>query len=322
MTYAQGGNVSATEFNTLFLGSGSSQAVAYPSLAATAKKLAAVLGVGYGSCGWGSVASPLVPVPTNNPVDDVHWNTVIGKLASARSFLGHSVPANPANVAEGSTIAYLSTLQGMLDAVYDQRLAPAAGNMSTALGNAAASGQWATSRDTTINVSFATEDEARYFFNRGGKIHLSISHGGATGLPQDQSWLNEVVNGFGTLSIGADSIAMTGNRTGAMSVPAGGYYGLTPETTYTLFNDTTFGAGVYSGATMLVTLVASTVGGSVSNGSKGRLIQIRTYMTDPHTNPYTDYVSNGMSNNVYITKAAAVFPHAGPNVAIQVNSWS
>ena len=63
---------------------------------------------------------------------------------------------------------------------------------------------WSTSLTATLTCTFSTADQARYFFNSGGKVRFTTSLSGGSSTPQINAWTNFLAS-VGTQSFGADT---------------------------------------------------------------------------------------------------------------------
>lgn len=63
---------------------------------------------------------------------------------------------------------------------------------------------WSTSLTATLTCTFSTADQARYFFNSGGKVRLTTNLSGSSSTLQINTWTNFLA-GIGTRSFGADT---------------------------------------------------------------------------------------------------------------------
>jgi hypothetical protein len=128
---------------------------------------------------------------------------------------------------------------------------------------------WASSLTTTLTCTFSTADEARYFFNSGGKIRFTTSLSGGSPTAQINAWTNFLAS-VGTRSFGAD--------TGAVN-----YYTLTNS--FQIYDQIAVSAAYqYSGNNYR--LEART---NVSNNSTGTATQLflRVTLIDGYTDPAT-----------------------------------
>jgi hypothetical protein len=63
---------------------------------------------------------------------------------------------------------------------------------------------WSTSLTATLTCTFSTADQARYFFNSGGKVRFTSSLSGGSSTAQINAWVNFLAS-VGTQSCGADT---------------------------------------------------------------------------------------------------------------------
>lgn len=73
-----------------------------------------------------------------------------------------------------------------------------------AKANTTYSGSWSTSASCTLTITFSTADEARYFFNSGGKIQFASTRTGGSATSQNNAW-TQVLAAIGTQSFGGAS---------------------------------------------------------------------------------------------------------------------
>lgn len=198
MTYEQYGLISYTDFNN-FAGATNST---------TANTLNAVLGVGSGNSGYGQ------PTVTNvaqyATVSASDWASLINKMTSTASQQATSITALTAPTA-GDRINYLSALSTNLTSLYTKRnnAGSQGSSVATATTNATA---WSSAITFTHTVSFASADSARYFFNAGGQIAITLEHPAGSGI---NTMFNTMATAAGTVVLSAPS---SGNVTIAGSV--------------------------------------------------------------------------------------------------------
>jgi hypothetical protein len=216
MSYAQGDKIDASDYNNLI---GTS-----PS--GTANRVNTVWSVGSGSAGYGQTA--ISQVSTGDTITATQWATMINNLNSIRTHQSGSGSGITAVVA-GNKIDYLGTLETQIASAYTNRLAfasnaavSAGSALSTAWtvtvaapgGNPPAGGSSITSvtRAFGARAAFASADQARYFFNAGGRLKLNLS---GTQNASTTSRTNSIISllGFagGVATFGANT---NGGRTG------------------------------------------------------------------------------------------------------------
>jgi len=167
MAYSQGGLIEATDYNN-FVGT---------SPSSTVNTINTVWAVGSGSAGYGQTSVSQVSV--SNTVTATQWASLINTLNSILTHQAGSGSGISAPTA-GTTINYLSALSTNITTSYNNRLnfnsnsAVTAGtNQSTAWTSATTTSTL--SRAFGVRAAFASADQARYFFNAGGRLKLNTS---------------------------------------------------------------------------------------------------------------------------------------------------
>ena len=127
-------------------------------------------------------------------------------------------------------------------------------------------------------MTFSSGDEARYYFNAGGKIRIIVSrtgNGGSSATAKDTS-LDEVISAAGNIDIKSGTTTRSGT---GETVTAGtlGYYDLT--TSYQTYLQVAQDSGTYSG-NILIKVEAKSNGTQGSNNDKGSVITIKTSILD------------------------------------------
>lgn len=196
--------------------------------------VATLLGIGAGSRGYGqSVYS--ADVVLGNTITKAQWDAVRYDLVT---ILYHQTGVLPSlvTVNVGDPIRYGPGNPNIdyataFDSAETNRfvLANSQSMISTAAEQTYSS-NWHIQARATLTVTFDNANNARYFFNSGGKIRFTSSHVGGDNTPQNVSWSN-LLSAVGTQGFGADS-------------PAVNFYNLTNsyQTFYT-FNSTLYYGG-------------------------------------------------------------------------------
>ena len=180
MAYSQGGLIDAADYNG-FIGT---------SPSSTANKLNTVWAVGNGNAGYGQTA--IAQVSSAGLVTATQWATMINNLNSARTHQSGSGSGISA-VTSGSTVNYLSTLSTNITTAYTNRSTFNAQGTTTTGSvfspNFTAVNQLAASTfNITRTATFASADQARYFFNAGGQLNFvvtSTTNGDSTSRSSD-----------------------------------------------------------------------------------------------------------------------------------------
>lgn len=262
-----------------------------------------VVGTGAASYGYGqSIQSSAVA--SSNLVSKTEWDNLRFDIVNAIVHQTGSLPSMNAP-AEGELIRYGASVPNfqyntLATQARTNRFDIAAGQYVTEAGLSSGSipVTFSSYAQNSFTITFSTANDARYFFNSGGKIRFSSSFTvGASPTSQDYSWRD--------LLLGAGTIAFGGNT----------YYTLTSS-------DTTFstisGSSTYSANKWLLKARCN-----VANNSTGTATSI-TFTSrwqddyvdsypDPSVLPY-DRANGSLSLTVnHIRAAGALYPQLVAN---------
>jgi len=235
MTYSSGGLIEATDYNGFVS-------------TTTNGNVNAIWSTGASNYGWGQTA--LSTVSVGGTVTATSWASLVNTLTSMGNHTGVAITSRTAPVA-GGTITILNNVATDLSNLWTNR-ANAASSGSTI---SPATGTWwqatntpnsAWTITTTHTITFASADQARYFFNSGGLIKWQTAKT-STGTEADTEWndLAGTLSGIIYLS-GANTahtingVAYTGTtKSGGTGTPT------TLNTTVGFFNLTTTASTLY-----------------------------------------------------------------------------
>lgn len=180
MTYSSGGLIEATDFNT-FAGN-------------TTAGLNRVWSTGSGDAGWGQTAIPTVSANTVVSVTGaIQWAQLVNVLSTTGAQTTTTITSRTAPVA-GNVISILANVQTDINNCTTNRAnATSSGTEvgyasgTTSKTTATGSGQTAWTIVFTHTVTFPTANQARYFFNAGGRIRLQYGKS-STGTDIDPDW--------------------------------------------------------------------------------------------------------------------------------------
>lgn len=280
MSYSVGGTIAAADYNG-FVGTTAVNA-AYANDAAAQNKVAALIGVGYGTRGYGQTATTLASTTAGVVVPATQWNNLRSAMSTLNTHTGAALTLQPA-VATGDTIlaedgtfgrANISTLISTLDTA---RTTAAVSQMSvTSVLTSTRVTSWNTIIYHEFTTTFADENSARYFFNSGGEIRMSGSRTGGTTSVINTAWTTLLLL-VGTVKFGATTTTYTGS--GGTITNNVGYYGLT-DVYQQLFVH--YGAGPsYSGINYNIQARRESYVGA--NGGNGSVVRILITMNDSGT---------------------------------------
>ena len=247
------------------------QASEYVAIQDTA---ALLLGPGTATRGYGqSVQS--TDVFSGNAITKAQWDALRYDVVSIRLHQDGVVPAGVVTVAIGDVIGYGASSPNTNYAILLQTADTnrfqinASQSIITARGSAVRTTSWSSLCEFTLTANFSTADQARYFFNSGGKIRFTPTLTGGTTTQQYNAWVN-VLNSVATRSFGADTD------------PTVNYYTLTNayQTYYQLSASSPYSANTFR-------LEAKT---NVANNSTGTATQLllKVTLVDNYVDPYPD----------------------------------
>lgn len=305
MTYAQYNLIEASDYNDLVGG----------NPVTSSGKLNTVWATGGGTAGYGQTAEANVAI--GDTVTAAKWANLVNKTANAASHQGTTITAVTAPVA-GGTITYISAIPTNLTTIYSPRLNASAQSATTS--NSVAYGStWSAAVTFTHTATFANGDAARYFFNGGGQLKITVSHANTTaGI---NLLLNQLASNVGTVVLSAPSsgsVTIAGTSyNGVTKIGGGGnaptistnsgYYGLTTGNT-TLFTQTaSTGPAGYLGT--FIRVIAKTNGAVGSNSDNGNVVTIYTVW---------DEIPDGLTVGTGATTTLTATP---PELTYLANSW-
>jgi len=255
MTYSSGGLIQATDYNTF---------------TTTAGGLNDIWATGSGDKGWGQTA--FTAANTADTVTATQWAQLVNNLATSGSQTNTTLTSRSAPTA-GTTIGILANVSADITSVTTNRNNAAAvgteyGTFTGTVSKTTATGAGTTAWSFTWiqTLAFPSANQARYFWNAGGRVRLQMSKT-STGTDIDPDW-NAFVAKVGSIYItgaaasktiagtaytGTTRIGGTGGTQTTLAT-ATGYYALTstPVTIFLLANDT----APYTGETITVTAAA------------------------------------------------------------------
>lgn len=223
MTISQGGIIQATDYNTL---------------RSTVSNLLGTTGsgdYGYGQTVTADTAviadSTIVSAATTTTKQWVALYNDMKKIAdhqggTSTTAINSLTTAYTNNIKSGSIIQYsdINLISTTLTTLVNNRLNIVAGQYSDenlldsvgAVITSTRSTQWGAPNKTTVQhsfrVTFASANDARYFFNAGGQIRFSASRTGGTSTTQNNDWSN-LLTAMGTIAFGQASVTASSGNT-------------------------------------------------------------------------------------------------------------
>ncbi len=305
MSYAQFASIDATDFNTLVGGNPTT----------TANTLNATWSTGGGSAGYGQTAVANVTVGQTVAAAS-QWASLVTNTASAASHQGSSITSVSTPVA-GGTITFVSAIPTNLQTIYSNRL-NASIQGSTSANTVTTASTWSDRATWTHTATFANGDAARYFFNSGGQLKITMSHPAGTGI---NLLLNNLASNVGTVAMSAPSsgtITISGvTYNGITRVGGGGnaptisqnsgYYAMTTSNANVYYQTASTGPSSYLGTNINILIRSNGTQGS--NSDTGSVITITTIW---------DEIPNGL---VVSSGSAVTVTAQAPETTYLANSW-
>jgi hypothetical protein len=171
-------------------------------------KIVNVLGTGVGNFGYGQAIQSLPVLPGNeieaNQWNNLRWdiyNTLVHQTGLTPSIVAATVD-NVIRYGAGEPNFQYNTLS---DTASVNRFNLGTGQFAIESGiTASQSVSFTSMARCTITVNFNTADQARYFFNSGGKIRFTSTRTGGSSNPQNVTWSN-LLSSVGTRSFDGNS---------------------------------------------------------------------------------------------------------------------
>jgi len=305
MSYAQQGQIQASDFNTFVGGNPTS----------TANTLNAVWATGSNNAGYGQTAVGNVAIG-QSIVAPGQWASLVSNTASAATHQGTTLGTVVTPVA-GGMINYQANIPTNLTSIYSNRSNAATQGSTTATSNTRAT-TFTNSLTFTFTVSFANGDAARYFFNAGGQLAITASNPTGT----------SVTNIFNQLAANVGTLVMSGQSSGSVTIVGNSYTGLTRVGSFSITPSpyvTTAGYYGLSGTasnvfqvtnasnpyinTNIKILANTSTANTSGNGDNGNIITLQGIWTD---------LPNGTTANSGSSMTLTVRPPEVTNIS---NTW-
>ena len=307
MTYSSGSLIQASDYNTLGWGNPLGN-----SSTPTAAVIGNQWGVGTERHGLGQSTASFSAVAAGLTVTAVQWVGLMDKINLCLRHQGQTarvVPPlttlpNPTAVTVGTPIYAFSEITNGTAMAYAN-----AGQTGIALSTSPAStatysGNWGLTGSKSLvfeqTITFASGDAARYFFNAGGKINLSMVSVAGSPTPVNTSW-TRLCNNIGVISIGYDATTQTGNSgsPAVLKSTNGGYWSGTPTYVMHFKQFDAIGAGYYSGEWIQIEY---RWGGTPSNGGYPVL-----YIKTTLVNTTSVVISTTTSTSIVVSSPATTY---------------
>jgi hypothetical protein len=305
MAYTTGGTIQALDYNLLAWGGNTTN-----TYTSATNNLAVVWGIGTGQFGYGQDVSLISAVTASSTVTATQWaglvytvNKTLGHQAGTAALLTGAVQGGNIGIVAGATITAFANVATAVTTVNTNKL-----NFNSTRGSTTASGNFDATFSTgtftqTITVTFGSADQARYYFNAGGRFNLVFSPSSLTDNAKETSY-NDLMNAIGTLSL--DALTSTRSGSGETQTTNGlaiGYWDLTTsnQTILKLTSDNS----TYTGNTLEVFMRVAGAGGS--NGGLGTQVIYDITYTDGADEAFDDAVSGIFRHRIDVIRPEVTY---------------
>lgn len=170
MTYAQFNQIQASDFNTL------------------ATTLNSTWSTGSGVAGYGQTAVTTT-IPVGNIITAANWQTLVSNLDSAYRHQNGGAGSGLTQPAQFSVITFVSAINTINSSITNgtNRTNGLVGTAITPGTITNATG-WITSSVKEINITFASANAMRYFFNANGRVEFGCTASTLSGNAKSLDW--------------------------------------------------------------------------------------------------------------------------------------
>jgi len=184
----------------------------------------ALWGTGSTDSGYGE-STTVAAVSAGNTITAAQWTTLLARITSIASHQGTSI-TSISNPSAGDTIAAYTALSTNIASVTTARLTPAA-RQSVSNTNRDNTNTFTGTLTFTHKWAWGSANQARYFFNAGGRLSISGSQTGHTSRTKANNWAS-LLTAAGTYQVTAQASGKSGGSGSATTNNTNyGYYDLT-----------------------------------------------------------------------------------------------
>jgi hypothetical protein len=349
MSYTSTGIIEALDYNLLVWGDNTGSG----SMITSNNNLNLLWGPGYGRVGVNQDMTSVTGLPystgtdtvgslsrvTGGPINSYSGTSVtagqwIGFFSALNKLLYHQVQANVSSVSVpggtaptvGKTVSVYASLSSYLASANTSMGSSRVTQALSISGQNALS--WVKASTATVQeisftrfVTWNTADDARWFFNSGGQVRVSVA--GATASGDRSSAIVAVLNDFGACYFGYNSnTGFPGNDEAPANTPGlgKGYWNLT--STFQRVGKNQTAGTVYTGTYCELTARVLAFGGTgTENGANGRRMEFTLHI---YSDFGTDPAGNSTDNiNVNVNFIVDLFDAVGNGSgAVLVKSWA
>lgn len=316
MSYSSGGTIQANDYNNLAWG-GNTTGTYSPTI----KNIAYVMGIGNGIRGYGQTITAIDVVAGAGTVTATQWAGLVHTLNKALGHQGATLLANGSNIGitAGATItAFANVASSVTDINTNANVAGSSGTTTTG-SSLTTSVSWGDSNNSqstnwTRTATFASADQARYFFNAGGYLSVVLTATSNNGTGRSADIVTMLQTNTGTFLVkNANCTPRTGTGgTVNSSSSTLGYWALTTSNQTMLDLNSANAAYEYQSTKLQIKLKTNGVQGS--NSDNGTIITFDFTLSDTAQ-------TNSNFNDVVNVTATVRVDVVYPETTYLSNSW-
>jgi len=265
MSYVAGDKILDQEYNNFLNSSATPKGINYT--------------FGTGANQWGLGQTELSAVVVGDKITAAQWNSLFAAMDNVANHTNNTLTSTAAKAA-GDVIAVKAALEADLTtlAASVANGSPNATALSTsaALQTSASGTRYAGSHTVEHSITFTNANQARWFFNAGGKIQINITrttNAGTAATSKDSS-VDELITGLGNFQLKSQTSSRSGSgETLSTDGTNVGFYDLT--TSYQTIIELTQNSGTYTTMFFKVEAKANAAAGSAT------VVTIKTSIVDP-----------------------------------------
>lgn len=325
MTYSVGNIALASDY-MLFRGINDVN-IAYPGTSQATNAIAALIGVGYSSRGYGYTELTLPVKNIGDLIQASEWNALRSGVNLINMHISSTETIQPNVTVATDVVAFDGSrsrvnLTDVISGLDTNRLYPNPEVMTLSnVLNSQRTTSWnyATNLYHEFTVDFGSEDAARFFFNTGGAIYISANCTGGASTQMNIA-VAQMLSEMGTIIFSATGVTYTGYNGNLFPI---GFYNLTTsfEQIFSHYGDQ---SSMYSNISYIITVRTENYVGI--NGGNGSLLRFQAiFRLDDYTQdqaPYQAYpptVSGTLTSSVDSYLSSNVIPITQPTFTTTVD---
>lgn len=252
----------------------------------------AIWGTGSGDHGYGQ-SNTIASTSASSTVTATQWSTLLARISSASSHQGSSITAISSPSA-GETISAYSALSGNITTIDTNRLNITSPNYTDTTSTGSGSASWTTSTVHEFTLTWASGDEARYYFNAGGSTRFTFSRTGGTAHTKNTEWSN-LATACGTIIFAAQGTTKSGGSgTADTEATTVGYHDM--STSNQLVFRQYEGDSPYT--SNYISVQAKSNGAQGVNGDSGSVLTFTITWADAAADNFNDTVNGTVTNTI------------------------